>query len=154
MKFKNLTLLILTFLILSCSQQDKYLQYFRVDNSGWGKESPVKFDFQIDDTLGLYNIYINVRNRGEYPYQNLWLFLEKITPDSIFTRDTVEFYLADNNGKWMGTGSGASYEMPVLYQQKIKFSKKGLYKYKISQGMRDSLLRGINDVGMRLEKAD
>jgi gliding motility-associated lipoprotein GldH len=99
-------------------------------------------------------LYVNIRNRGEYPYQNLWIFLTKMLPDSIESKDSIECYLADRRGKWLGSGIGSVLEMPVLYQQKIKFPKTGIYRYKIGHGMRDSVLIGINDVGMRVEKVD
>jgi gliding motility-associated lipoprotein GldH len=44
-------------------------------------------------------------------------------------------------------------EMPVLYQQNVRFKTKGTYHFKIVHGMRDSILIGINDIGMRVEKA-
>jgi len=42
--------------------------------------------------------------------------------------------------------------MPVLYQQNVKFKTSGIYRYKIVHGMRDTILHGINDIGMRVEK--
>jgi len=110
------------------------------------------FHVPITDTAATYNVYVNVRNRGEYPYQNLWLFLKKTTPDKVLTKDSIECYLADNRGKWLGSGIGSIMEMPVLYEQNVKFAQKGIYNYFIVQGMRDSLLAGINDIGIRVEK--
>ena len=154
MKLRTFILLFIFFTVISCSKKDPYLQYFPVNESGWGKDSLFVFDIQVNDSDANYNLYVNIRNRGEYPYQNMWLFLEKTTPASIISRDTIEFYLADNHGKWLGKGAGAIYNMPVLYQQNLKFPTKGTYRFKIGQGMRDSILVGINDVGMRLEKVE
>jgi gliding motility-associated lipoprotein GldH len=102
--------------------------------------------------VSAYDVYVNIRNRGDYPYQNLWLFLNKTTPDSLQSKDSIECYLADKRGKWLGTGIGSIKEMPVLYKQNVRFNKPGIYRYKIVQGMRDSILKGINDIGMRVEK--
>ena len=66
--------------------------------------------------------------------------------------DTINFYLADQRGKWLGSGVGSVFEMPVLYQQSIRFPKAGNYRYELSHGMRDSVLIGINDIGLRVEK--
>lgn len=154
MKLRTFILPILIFATSSCVQKETYLKYFSVNESGWSKDSLFVFDIPVIDSVSNYNLYVNIRNRGEYPYQNLWLFIEKITPDSIVSSDTIEFYLADDLGKWLGTGTGANFEMPVLYQQNIKFQTTGTYRYKIKQGMRDSILAGINDIGMRLEKTN
>lgn len=154
MKHRTFILLLIISTIISCSQKDTYLKYFPVNESGWSKDTLYVFDVLVKDSAAIYNLYVNIRNRGEYPYQNLWLFLEKITPDSVVSRDTIEFYLADDRGKWFGTGIGSTFEMPVLYQPKIKFQTTGTYRYKIKQGMRDSILVGINDLGMRLERVE
>ena len=150
---KNSFLALLVLLALhSCVNSDVYLKYKSITTHGWSKDSLYTFDIPVKDTTVRYNIYVNIRNRGEYPYQNLWLFLSRMTPDSIQSNDSIECYLADNRGKWLGSGIGSVYQMPVLYQQNVKFNKAGIYHYSIVHGMRDSVLVGINDVGMQLEK--
>jgi len=149
---KSLWVLCIAFFAIACTSNDVYFQYQSVAQKGWGKDSLCRFDIPITDTIATYNVYVNVRNRGEYPYQNLWIFLNKTTPDSIESKDSIECYLADQRGKWLGKGLGTILEMPVLYQQNVKFKKAGTYHYKIVHGMRDSVLKGINDIGMRVEK--
>ena len=150
---KNSFLALLVLLALhSCVNSDVYLKYKSITTHGWSKDSLYTFDIPVKDTAVRYNIYVNIRNRGEYPYQNLWLFLSRMTPDSIQSNDSIECYLADNRGKCLGTGIGSVFQMPVLYQQNVKFNKAGIYHYSIVHGMRDSVLVGINDVGMQLEK--
>jgi len=144
--------IIISLLIVACTSNDVYFQYSAINSKGWSKDSLYGFDIPINDTLATYNVYLNIRNRGEYPYQNLWLFLSKTTPDKIQSKDSIECYLADQRGKWLGSGIGSIMEMPVLYQQNVRFKKIGIYHYKIVHGMRDTILNGINDIGMRVEK--
>jgi len=136
----------------ACKNNDVFFQYKAVNAKGWNKDSLYTFDIQITDTTSTYNVYVNVRNRGEYPYQNLWLFLDKISPDKVQMKDSIECYLADQRGKWLGSGIGSVMEMPILYQENVRFNKSGMYRYKIIHGMRDTTLAGINDIGMRIEK--
>jgi len=143
---------VVLFSMMSCHNNDVFSQYSTVALNGWNKDSTFIFNVQIQDIKVKYNVYVNVRNRGEYPYQNMWLFLEKMSPDSIVTKDTINFYLADQRGKWLGSGVGQSFEMPVLYQQNVTFHKPGTYRYRIFQGMRDTILVGVNDIGIRVEK--
>jgi len=151
-KNKSFFAIFFSLFIVGCTSNDVYFQYKSVATKGWNKDSLYCFDVPIDDISATYNVYVNVRNRTEYPYQNLWLFLSKTTPDKIQTKDSIECYLADQRGKWLGSGLGSIMEMPVLYQQKVRFKTKGTYHYKIVHGMRDSILTGINDIGMRVEK--
>jgi gliding motility-associated lipoprotein GldH len=151
-KNKIVILIFISLLVASCSGNDVFFSYKTINTSGWNKDSLIIFDIPVKDTSAVYNIYVNIRNRGEYPYQNLWMFLSRMSPDSLLTNDSIECYLADQRGKWLGSGIGSIMEMPVLYQQKIRFKKVGVYHYKIAHGMRDSILSGINDIGMRVEK--
>jgi gliding motility-associated lipoprotein GldH len=150
---KFVLLLSITCLMVSCNRNDVYLQYRSLPTKGWNKDSVLTFDVPITDTTSLYNVYVNIRHRGEYPYQNLWFFLRQATPlmDTL-QKDTIECYLADQRGKWLGSGVGSVYEMPILYRQKVSFPRAGIYRYQIIQGMRDSILAGINDVGIKIEK--
>jgi len=154
MKNKVLQAIFLSLLFVGCTSNDVYFNYNPVSANGWSKDTMYVFNIPIKDTLATYNVYVNVRNRSEYPYQNLWLFLSKSTPDKVQSKDSIECYLADQRGKWLGSGLGAVLEMPILYQQNVRFSKAGTYQYKIVHGMRDSILLGINDIGMRVEKVD
>lgn len=151
---KILFLLVFTTILFSCTQSAIFSEYKSVDVKGWDKDSSFVFDVNIENVNISYDVFVNIRNVGEYPHQNLWLFIQKMDPDSTITQDTINFFLADNRGKWLGSGIGSIYEMPVLYQQKLKYSKPGTYHYKIFQGMRDSLLMGVSDIGLRIERAE
>ena len=154
MKNRFFLAILISLTLLSCNSNDVFLSYKTIPLKGWGKDSLLTFDVAIKDTNAIYNLYVNVRNRGEYPYQNLWFFLSKKTPDNVLSKDSIECYLADKRGKWLGTGIGSVLEMPVLFQQKVKFNKAGIYQYKIAHGMRDSVLIGLNDIGFRVEKVN
>jgi len=151
-KNKGFWIILVCFFVLACNSNEVYFKYKAIDVKGWNKDSLCTFDIPVTDTLTTYNIYVNIRNIGDYPYQNLWLFLNKMSPDSTQVKDSIECYLADNRGKWLGKGVGSIFEMPVLYQQKVRFKTTGIYHYKIVHGMRDTILVGINDIGMRVEK--
>lgn len=154
MKNKILSFIIFSIFIVGCTTRDVYFQYNTVNAKGWSKDSLYVFNVPITDTSATYNVYINLRNSGDYPYQNLWLFLSRKSPNKTGLKDSIECYLADQRGKWLGTGLGSIREMPILYQQNVKFDQPGTYNYYIVQGMRDSILTGINDIGMRVEKVE
>ena len=153
-RIKGLTAIFFLFVFASCNFHDVYFEYSSIRPTGWSKDSMYVFKVPVTDTTATYNIYINVRNRGEYPYQNLWFFTREIAPDHSINKDSIECYLADQRGKWLGSGLGSIMEMPVLYKQNVRYHKAGVYRYDIGHGMRDSLLTGINDIGLRIEKTN
>lgn len=110
-------------------------------------DSVVRFDYAITDTATDYSVLVYVRHTERYPYQNMWLFLGDSTH-----RDTIEFYLADDRGQWLGDRRHGFIEMPVLYEESVHYPDTGFYYMEIVHGMRDSLLRGVMDVGMEVVK--
>ena len=110
-------------------------------------DSVTHFDYMITDTQPAYRMLIYVRHTERYPYQNMWLFVG----DSLH-RDTIEFYLADDRGQWLGDKHHGFIEMPVLLEDNYHFADTGTYSIDITHGMRDTLLRGISDIGFEVFK--
>lgn len=151
-KINNLFLIgFLAIILAACNLNTGFYKYQSVEQSGWSKDSASVFNVQVDDTTSAYNVLLSIRNGGEYPYQNLWLFITRTGPDSMILNDTVECYLADLKGKWLGSGIGSINEISVLYLQNTSFSKKGEYTYSIKQGMREEKLKGISEIGIKIE---
>lgn len=138
--------------IASCDRKRVFEAYKTLDEKGWNKDSVVTFNINLTDTTRNHNLYVNIRNEGTYPYSNLWLFLTIGSPDGKQLTDTVEFTLAEPSGRWKGSGIGDLHDNQILYKSSVYFPKKGDYTFSIKQGMRDNVLQGIRDVGMRIEK--
>lgn len=116
-----------------------------VSQENWHMDSVLRFDYSIEDAAASYSIIVYIRHNGRYPYQNMWLF----TGDSLY-RDTIEFYLADDRGQWLGDRHHGFVEMPVLLEDNKHFADTGAYYLEIQHGMRDTLLRGVTDVGVEI----
>ena len=89
---------------------------------------------------------------GELTFSKMTLNLG-LTEGNI-AKDTLECYLYDNIGLPLGQDYFYLYEMPLIYMNGIKFHKKGQYTFEIYQAMRDSLLTGIESLGLTIEKVD
>jgi gliding motility-associated lipoprotein GldH len=140
--------------IVSCDRKRVFESYKKLDSKGWNKDSVAVFNVHLTDTIKNHNLYVNIRNKGNYAYSNLWLFLTVGSPDGTLRTDTVEFTLAEPSGKWKGSGIGGLHDNQILYKSSVFFPRKGNYKFQIKQGMRDNVLQGIRDVGIRIEKAN
>ncbi len=130
-------------------------QYIEVENSTWKKEDVAKFNVNVTDTINPHNLYINVRNKGDYPYSNLYLFVTIQGPDGGQSRDTVNCVLADKRGKWLGKGIGDLWDLRLPYIGGFKFAQAGTYTFSYEQAMRvESGVVGISDVGLRIERKE
>lgn len=138
--------------MVGCSNNSNntiYSQYAAVPDLSWHQDSVFNFTFEVEDTIGLYDIFIDIRHTDAYPYQNMWLFVRN---NMLPTRDTLEFFLADDHGRWLGNGLNGLVEMPVIYEDGYRFPKLGTCQIAIMQGMRETYLKGVNDVGIIIKK--
>lgn len=128
---------------------------------GWKKDSVITFDLGTLDTSRVYNLFINLRNTNEYRYSNIFLITNMQFPNGKVISDTLEYEMAKPSGEWLGTGFGDVKENKLWYKKNVKFDEVGSYQVSIRQAMRKNdsvdgikLLKGITDVGFRIEKTD
>ncbi len=138
--------------LLSCEDEALYHASRMIPNEGWYKNDVVSFDFDMADTTSSYNVLVDVRNNNDYPFQNFWLFIHTVMPDSTEFSDTLNCVLADNYGKWIGKSSGSMYHVPVAFRLDAKFPQTGKYHLDLLQGMRMDVLPGIKEIGVRVLK--
>jgi gliding motility-associated lipoprotein GldH len=145
-------LLLLFFFVCACDSKRFFEENKSIENGVWNLMNKASFRVEITDSLSRYDIYLNVRNDGTYPYSNLYLFIHTALPGGKTATDTVECQLADPDGKWRGSGLGNMKFNRFLFQKGMVFPGKGHYVFEIEQAMRVNELKGIRDVGIRLEK--
>lgn len=147
-------LLILTSIFFSCDRNKVYEDYIEIDDYVWKNDNNIKFEFNIEDTIPLYNIYINVRHASLYQYSNLWLFVKSSAPNGARKIDTVECVLLNQEGKWIGDGLGDIWDLQRPWKLNVRFNHTGKYRIEYEQAMRVESLPGIMDMGLRVEKVD
>ena len=123
-----------------------YSDFVAIPSGEWDENQLPEFAFNIADREAAYDILLYVRHTERYPYQNMWLFVR----GNRQYMDTVEFYLADDRGRWLGDKHHGFIEMPVLLEENYHFPDTGRYYFAVQHGMRDSLLRGVTDVGIEV----
>lgn len=142
------------FSLASCDRNKVYEEYVEIEDYVWISTNPLGFEFDITDTLALYDVYVNVRHANLYPYSNLWLFINSWSPSGQKAVDTLECVLADEHGKWAGSGLGDIWDMQILWKKNVRFAATGKYHIEYNQAMRTDNLVGIMDMGLRVELAD
>lgn len=150
-KISNILLIIACSGILSaCDTERIYEENFPVENQVWNAEDIKTFSFEITDTLSPVDLYVNVRTTTDYPYSNLYIFLYSDYPTGYTDKDTLEFILAEPDGRWLGENSGTVVENQILIARGGFFSVSGTYTFKIQHAMREVDLPEIMDVGFRV----
>jgi len=146
--------LVTVIVLSSCDPNLVFEKNIKIQDGIWYRENIVHFEVVIEDTISSHNLFVNVRNTSLYPMSNLYLFIETTAPSGHSVRDTVEVILADEKGKWLGSGLGDIWDLQQLYKQNVRFAQRGKYSFKFKQAMRTEKLPFILDVGLRVEKAE
>lgn len=128
-----------------------YHSYQSLPSKGWEKSDTLFFHIPISDSLRDLHLSVEVRNESNYPYQDLYLFVSHNLQDSItWSVDTVMLTLANKEGKWLGTGWGSLYQSATPMKSVVT-KHPGNYTFKVTHGMKDNNLQGINDIGIKIE---
>ena len=146
-----LTALLLVACLAACDGSVFYDRQQAVDEHGWLPEEAVDFDVEVTDTNTVYNFLMEVRNCVSYPYANTFLFINTTFPDGSFARDTLEFPLADPSGRWLGKRTGRYIDTRYYFRRNARFPMAGTYRFSVTNGMRDSAIAGLKDIGLRIE---
>lgn len=162
MILKNKSFFAMALLLISlqaCDNKRVFDEYAKTDGA-WSANDTIIFSFEQKDTLGLYNLFFNVRNNNNYPFNNIFLISKMETPFGKVEVDTLEYQMALPDGTLLGNGFSDLKESKLWYQQNYIFRKKGTYTLKIVQALRENgtvaplpELKGITEVGFRIEKA-
>lgn len=144
---KRIVLTVLSSLTLvACTNKVMFADYQSVPVTGWSADSVLTFRAPVTDTTHAYNILLHIRHTDAYPYQNMWLF----TGQNGLPADTLELFLADDRGRWLGDGH-ATIAMPVLYRENVRFTD-SVYTLTIQHGMRNLLLYGVSEIGVEIRQ--
>lgn len=155
---KYFQLLFVFLLIVSCDSKIIFDQYQPIKNHQWSSENKIEFIVENIDAISKKNVFINIRNNKDYEFSSLFLIAKIEFPKGIRVIDTLEYEMADIQGKWLGTGFTDVKENKLFYKENVVFSEKGTYKFSIQQATRGindiegkNPLKGITDVGLSIE---
>ena len=144
----------LMLLLVSCDPARVYEQNIDLPKGNWQIENAPVFEFEIQDTTKVYDIYFNVRYNLQYDFYNLYLRHQLLAPDSSELSSKLhEIMLMDaKTGKPLGTGSSDTFDLQALALDDVKFDKAGKYSIKLTQYMRRDPLLHILAIGVRVSE--
>lgn len=155
---KYWVIIFLTMLVASCDQNRVFDQYHKLDGS-WAKNDTIQFSFEQKDTINPYNLFLNIRNNNEYPFNNLFVIVRLTNPENETKVDTLEYQMTNPDGSLLGEGFSDVKESKLWYQENFTFKKSGKYNIDIIHALREAnqingleRVNGVTEVGFRIEK--
>jgi gliding motility-associated lipoprotein GldH len=147
---RRIQLLALIFIFLiSCDSNVVQTQSVDFDNQQWEIDDKQIFTIKSPDTIRTYDLFINTRNNHEYAYSNLWLISKIKFPLGKVVTDTLEYQMAQPDGKFLGTPRGSGiFENKLWLKNNIRFTENGNYMLELKHAMRkNGEAHGINELG-------
>lgn len=139
-------------ILSACGRNTLYSEAKRMPDEKWNMYDPASFSCAVKDTVNAYDVSFSIRTSTDYPYRNLFLFVVTSFPSGYSLTDTVQYAVANEKGEWLGRGVGDIREMTMHYKTNVFFPEKGEYHFRIIHGMRDTVLNGVYDFGMKIGK--
>ena len=146
-----LTGLLFSFL-LSCAEGEAYYRFHHIDKGKWYRDSTLVFRM---DSIALhpakkYDVTIEISTNRAYPYRDLWVQIDQNLTDTLFRSDTLHYRLADDYGRWLGSGAGGLNQLSLPYLSSVPLDTTYPYAVHIRQTMTDDPLTGVEKVGVKV----
>lgn len=150
-----LLLAFLLFLLAGCGKRPAAFEFRNTPVEGWEAGDTLHYHIDTLRRAGDYRLSLGLRTSAAtpYPFQSIWLVVRQQwhNPDTLFV-DTLECRLTNSKGDV--TGDGVSLYAYSQEMRTLPLAEGTSADVKITHIMRREMIRGIVDVGIRLDKAD
>lgn len=122
-------------------------KYFNIGAEGWAYGDTLFWTPLDSAAIDTTNLILALRHANDYPYANIWLEYSYYAPaDTVPHTDTINIWLADEYGRWLGTGIGVGRQLAdtALQHTPIDLSK----PIGVRHVMRSDCLTGVEQVGI------
>ncbi|GAA4376425.1 gliding motility lipoprotein GldH [Hymenobacter koreensis] len=154
--FRRLLWALLLLPLVACDPNRIYETNIDLPDYAWSVQNKPVFEFEIQDTTQLYDVYFNVRNASAYGYYNLYMRHTLSGPDGLPVSQLLHHMILmdPKTGEPRGKGTGDIFDHQFLALPKQRFDQAGTYKIVLEQYMRQDVLPGIMAVGVRVATVD
>jgi gliding motility-associated lipoprotein GldH len=135
----------------ACDPSMEFDDFHKIPDNSWHWDQEIQFPVNMADTSSIFNILIQLRHTTDFPLSNLYMFVNVRGPSGQEMKDTINFILSQNNGKWIGKGIGNIREIAYMYKRNTKFPEAGEYLFSIEQAMRLPDVP-VAEIGLRIER--
>jgi gliding motility-associated lipoprotein GldH len=143
--------LFLSLLLISCGKEKVIFEKkYNLEKGQWMYSDTLNFQFDIKDTMEIYDIVLSVKHTPQYPLQNLYTNIYTKFPSGERIKQLLNIDLADNTGKWNGECSSSECNFEIPIQPSAFFNGIGTHTIMLEQFTRNEPLLGINSIELKL----
>lgn len=116
----------------------------------WTHADTLDFEMVMEDTVGKYDLFLDLEHSPEFANQNLYVKIYTRFPGGQRLGKLVSLELADKSGAWYGRCNKERCRLTIPIQERAFFDAPGSYLFTIEQFTRLDPLPGVSSVGMRI----
>jgi gliding motility-associated lipoprotein GldH len=140
-------------LLLACDSSKIYQRYEDLPGNVWTRDKEITFTVDIQDVNPSYDVMLAVRHSSYYTWANLKLQLTCIYPSGETRTSDQEFLLRNADGSFRGEGAGDLWDIEFPWYEKVKFTEKGTYTFKVNNAMPRLETEDIMQIGLIVRKS-
>lgn len=149
----KLLFFILCISLAACAPMNAFEESVAIPGHKWESSFKPVINFDIADTTSLYNVYVVIRHKNAYGFNNIWIKASVQEPgDSTVKSRQYDLKLANDAEGWLGKGMDDIFEHRILIQERTRFTKSGKYRFTLEHTMREDPLLEVMNAGLRIEK--
>ena len=138
--------------LFSCESVPTYEKSFVFEKNEWKQDVKPSFIVDIKDPSKEYDFVLTLRTTTEYKYSNLWVYMNTKTPNGEKAREPFELKITNPDGSWIGKKTGTIVENSLNFKRR-KLPLKGKYTFILEQGITESKIDQVLDIGLVVTEA-
>ena len=114
--YKYLLIIFIIFFVVSCQNKKTFI--YKFNNEQWDiQQDTIMFIYNANKVESSYNVSLFFRNNINYPYRNIYMFVDILHNHDIIQTDTLQYAVTDKYGRWYGKGIGDTKDNYFLFEQ-------------------------------------
>jgi gliding motility-associated lipoprotein GldH len=138
--------------LISCTPEKVYSKKILLPESTWSYSNPLQYTWTVQDTTLWYSMLLIIDHVPDLDYQNLYVKCRTTFHDTIEKEQVLSLELFTNSGKPMGECDVFECKTTIEFLPKTKFQYLGDYVLSMEQFGRDSSIRGIQNIELRINR--
>ena len=135
----------------SCSKTPYFDEVYSCKNHEWLQTVKPKFVIDVKEADKNYVFTLTLRTTTDYKYSDLWIYMNTISPDGKKAREPFKICITNPDGTWIGIKTGTIVENQFKFG-KSKLPLKGKYTFTLEQGITESKIDQVLDIGLNVEE--
>mgnify|MGYP003866118637 CR=1 FL=1 len=144
--------MLMAILLGSCGPNYSFKETKDIPEKGWSYQNKLSFDFEVNDTSQLHDLFIQIEHKETFSTQNIYVNVYTGMKGEALKKNEISLELFSKLGLPIGSCRNELCKTLIPIQTSTFFDKVGTYVFEIEQNNRANPLRDIQSVTFLIQK--